>query len=234
MNERQDKWNASYQRRENFVFSPNEQVVRFVSKYVRKRVGLNEFKDVLQLGRPVRFLDLGCGIGRHLIFAYEMGLEGYGVDLSPVAVEQARLWVKTRGFGDFEKRIRAASATQLPFDERFFDVAVSHGVLDSMPFAVARAAVQECARVLTPGGIFCCDLISGDDSSHGREFDGEEIVSTEHERDTVQSYFNFGKIQRLVEGVFEIVEAILVRQQNLLVAGSHARTCIVLRKSAGR
>ena len=230
MDERQEQWNASYGRCENFVFSPNEQLVRFISRYVRKRIGINEFRDVMRLDRPVRLLDLGCGIGRHVIYAHEMGLQAYGIDLSSVAVKTARHWAHLRGIARPEQSILTGSITALPFEDGYFDIAVSHGVLDSLPFAAARHATVESARVLRNGGLFYCDLISGDDSRHGREFAGEEIVSTEHERDTVQSYFNFSKIQRLFEGVFEIVEAVLVRQENLLAPASHARTHLVLKK----
>ena len=234
MDEREQQWDASYERRENFVFSPSEQLVRFISRHVRKRVGIGEFREVMQLGRQARVLDVGCGIGRHVVYAHEMGMEAYGVDLSPVAVKTAREWAGLKGVANPEEAIRVGSVTAIPFTDGFFDVAVSHGVLDSMVFSVAREAVRECGRVLRDGGLFYCDLISGNDSRHGREFAGEEVVATEHERDTVQSYFNYSKIERLVEGMFEIVEGVLVREENLLVAGVNARTHLVLRKSAGR
>jgi SAM-dependent methyltransferase len=230
MTDRQQQWNESYQRRENFVFAPHEEVVRFISKYVRKRIGLREFQDVLNLPRAAWLLDLGCGIGRHLVFAHEMGLEAYGIDLSDSAVSVARTWGAEVGMPQAGERIRIGSATQLPWPDGFFDVVISHGVLDSVPFDVARAAVVDCARVLPSGGLFYCDLISGDDSLHGREFAEEEIVATTHERDTVQSYFNFAKLQRLIEGVFQIVEATLVRRENLLEHASTARTHLVLKK----
>jgi SAM-dependent methyltransferase len=228
MNELTKEWNASYERRENFVFVPNEQVVRFISKYVRQRIGLDQFTDILKLDHPAKLLDLGCGIGRHIVFASEMGLDSFGIDLSPVAVKTARQWT------NFDEKIVVGSATNLPFPDNCFDIILSHGVLDSMRFEIAQAVTLECSRVLHPAGLFYCDLISADDCRHGREFAGEETVSTQHERDTIQSYFNFAKIQKLFEGKFEILEAILVRQENLLASASHARTHLVLtnRKTA--
>ena len=44
-----DKWEESYRRKENFVFYPHEEIIRFVSKYIRKRVGLDEWKDVSEI-----------------------------------------------------------------------------------------------------------------------------------------------------------------------------------------
>ena len=176
-------------------------------------------------------LDLGCGIGRHVVFGQEMGFQSYGVDLSPLAIDIASKWLAEKGCLEPEKFLHVTSVTALPFTAGFFDIAVSHGVLDSMTFDIARAAVMECSRVLAVGGLFYCDLISADDSRHGREFDGEEIVTTTHERDTIQSYFNFAKIQRLFAGLFEITEAVLLRSENLLAPQSHARTHLVLKKT---
>ena len=74
------EWNCSYQHRDNFVFYPQEEVIRFFSKYIRKKVDLDNLINIdpcLESG-DIHLLDLGCGIGRHIIFAHEMGLKGYG------------------------------------------------------------------------------------------------------------------------------------------------------------
>ena len=36
-------WDKSYKNRDNYIFYPHEEIIRFISKYIRKRVGLNEF-----------------------------------------------------------------------------------------------------------------------------------------------------------------------------------------------
>lgn len=41
-------WDEAYERGGNILFYPHEEVIRFVNKYVRKRVGLSEFKDVAE------------------------------------------------------------------------------------------------------------------------------------------------------------------------------------------
>jgi 2-polyprenyl-3-methyl-5-hydroxy-6-metoxy-1,4-benzoquinol methylase len=88
------EWDKSYENRDNFVFYPHEEVIRFVSKFIRKKVGLAEFRDVASDISKACVLNLGCGIGRHVIYCHDMGLEAYGVDLSDVAVEMAREWGK--------------------------------------------------------------------------------------------------------------------------------------------
>ncbi len=39
-------WNSSYKNKDNYLFVPNEEVVRFISKYIKKRIGINKFKNI--------------------------------------------------------------------------------------------------------------------------------------------------------------------------------------------
>jgi len=221
MNNYRQQWEDSYKNRDNFLFYPNEEVIRFVSKYLRKRKGLDEFQDInLSVDVP-NFLDLGCGVGRHIIFAYEMGFNPYGIDLSQTAIDTALQWMERRGITDGVNKVVQGDITKLPWSDAFFDIVVSHGVLDSMHFEVAKQAVKEVYRVLNDRGFFYCDLISGDDSAHSREFAGEEIVTTDHEKGTVQSYFNYAKICDMIKSYFIIRDAILVKRESIL----HPMTC---------
>ena len=51
MDIRKEFWEASYGRFENFMFYPKEEVVKFLNRFVRKRIGLNKFLDILYEGR---------------------------------------------------------------------------------------------------------------------------------------------------------------------------------------
>lgn len=230
MNNKKADWDKSYENRDNFVFYPHEEVIRFVSKFIRKRIALNDFHDATPGSALGRVLDLGCGIGRHVIYCHDMGLEAYGVDLSDAAVRVACEWAGQKNLPEPEKRIIQGDIRRLPWNDGFFLYAVSHGVLDSMPFEIARAACIELARVMPSGGLFYCDLISGDDSRHAREFNGEEIVNTAHEQGTVQLYFNLTKILSMIDGAFEIDECNLIRRENVLRGGYASRYHLVLRR----
>ena len=199
MDIKKDEWDRSYDNRDNFVFYPHEEVIRFTSRFIRKRIEVDEFKDLANNSKPLRVLDLGCGIGRHVLYLHELGIEGYGIDLSGSALKVARAWALRRGITNPEKFILQGDIRNLPFSDRYFRFALSHGVLDSMPFDVARASVTELSRVIEVGGLFYCDLISGDDSVHAREYCGEETVTTRHEYNTIQSYFNKARIDELFE-----------------------------------
>jgi ubiquinone/menaquinone biosynthesis C-methylase UbiE len=198
-------WEESYKRRENFVFYPNDEVVRFVARHLRRRVGLDDVVDVLAGANGSKVVDIGCGIGRNLVFGHEMGLDMHGIDLSQNAVDVARDWLSRRGVTDVVERVRAGDIQQLPWPTGYFDHAMSDSVLDSMPFDVARAGVLEIARVMQSGGYFYCNLISGDETGRSADFCGEVVVEAQHERDTIQSYFNREKIDCLLNGEFEIL-----------------------------
>lgn len=229
MNDRVNEWNKSYENRDNFVFYPHEEVIRFVAKHIRKRVGLNELLKVDKRER-LKVLDIGCGIGRHLIFTEDMGLEAYGIDLSTIAIQTARDWALQEGKIELTNRISVGNIESLPYESKYFDYAISHGVLDSVEFGVAQIAVKEANRVLQIGGLFYCDLISGDDSEHFREYRGEEVVSSRHEFGTIQSYFNHEKILELINGYFELVEGYLIKKENVFSGGFHSRYHLILRR----
>lgn len=230
MGNRKTEWEQSYGNLDNFLFHPNEEVIRFVSKHIRKRIGLHEFRSIASCSASPRVLDLGCGIGRHVIFAEEMGLDAYGIDLSAVAVATALAWAAVRNLSMSDTRVVVGDIRALPWPAGYFDYVISHGVLDSMDFDTARQGCAEAARVIRPGGLFYCDLISGDDSTHAREFAGEQVVETVHEKDTIQSYFNFGRILELIAGRFSLVECRLLRSEDVLLGGFTSRYHLVLRK----
>ena len=64
MRNNKQAWEKSYLRGDNHVFYPHEEVIRFVSKYIRKRVGFNEFLDMASpmLPPPPRYLTLVAGL----------------------------------------------------------------------------------------------------------------------------------------------------------------------------
>jgi SAM-dependent methyltransferase len=224
---RQHAWDASYARHENHLFWPTEEIVRFVSRRVRRRVGPASFSDVLPgLADAPRLLDLGCGLGRHVAFAHEIGLEGYGIDLSETAIAAGRAWMATLGDG-LADRLVAGDATALPWEDGFFSVVVSHGVLDSMPFAVARAAMEESARVLRPGGLAYFDVIAFDDRHAGA---GELEVADGFEAGTVQSYFDEERLAQLAGEQFEFLDKTLVTHDDRLAGSRSGRWHVGVRR----
>jgi ubiquinone/menaquinone biosynthesis C-methylase UbiE len=219
---RQGAWEESYKNKQNFVFYPNEEMVRFISKYIRKRTGFSSFEDHLPNAAGMKLLDVGCGIGRHLVMAQDFELDPHGFDLSAEAIRTAREWLRSRGLQNAEEKIVQSDARALPWRDTYFDVAVSHGVLDSMPFDIAKSAISEVQRTLKPESLFYCDLIGGGNQ--------EEVVSTFHEKDTIQSYFDEEKIDELFSDRFDIVEKILVDRHDKTDDCTFSRWHIITRR----
>lgn len=95
------------------------------------------------------YLELGCG-GGHVTryFATEWGLACTGTDVDPDMVEHAK--ARSRGLAGVT--FMTADATDLPFDDASFDLALSIGILHHI--GDWPVAITEVSRVLRPGGVY--------------------------------------------------------------------------------
>ena len=75
----QDEWDASYQRGDNAIFYPKEEIVKFLNRFVRKKTGFNEFVDIFDFSKEIRGLDYGCGMGRAKLIRRTHILHGFRV-----------------------------------------------------------------------------------------------------------------------------------------------------------
>jgi SAM-dependent methyltransferase len=226
------EWDRSYRRAENHIFYPHENLVKFVNRHVRKRLGVDRFQDHIQgrSGRRLRGLDFGCGIGAGVLFLQEFGIEAHGVDISPVSIEIARQYAASKGLSIADQFSVITPNQPLPFADGWFDIVISCGVLDSMPFAAARQNVRELSRVASQCGYI--SLVAGEPIG----FYGERDVETPHERNTIQSYFNYAKCLELLQGTgFRIRTCEQVTSEVCGVAGSRVgRYHLVLEKEIGK
>lgn len=185
------------------MWYPDEGVVRFSARYLQRRVGI----DVWDVKRKVRrILDAGCGNGRHVVFFAEQGFEVYGLDISEEAVEIANAWLGKKGL---RAHLAIGDIRKLPFEDGYFDVVISYGVLDHIMFAEAKKAFQEIKRVCCDGGYIYITLRSAEDSEYGRgkEVGGNSFILQEgYEKGIIQHFFDLEEIGRLVKGlkIFDI------------------------------
>lgn len=96
-------------------------------------------------GRKV--LDVGCGAGTDLARFARGGAIVSGVDLSSSAIALARQNFAQQGL---TADLREADGESLPFADDMFDLVFAHGVVQYTSHD--RALVEECRRVLKPGG----------------------------------------------------------------------------------
>jgi SAM-dependent methyltransferase len=126
------------------ALAPRYDVDRFGNSYGAYLDGLE--RPVLRAWlRGARVLDLGCGTGRFLDLASE------GLDASPGMAEQARRrWP--------HKRIHLAPAWSIPTPDGAFDAVFSMHVFMHLPLDVIHRVLEECWRVLRPGGVMVFDF----------------------------------------------------------------------------
>ncbi|MEI4263457.1 class I SAM-dependent methyltransferase [Roseovarius sp. D0-M9] len=94
--------------------------------------------------KPV--LDLGCGRGEWLGLLDENGIKGFGVDLSPVQIEEAL---------EYGLDVIQGNALQMLADQEDNSLSVisAHHLIEHLPFDAVAWITREALRVLAPGGL---------------------------------------------------------------------------------
>ena len=188
-----EAWEESYERGDNNILYPQSEVIKFINRYVCKRNNdgsITKLIKTLDDRRPVG-LDFACGVGTHCITFADFEVEGWGVDISQTAIQQAKKNASFRGLSSDHFVVLDADVQKLPFENDHFDFVVAESCLDSMPLNAAQNYISELKRVCS--GVIYASLMGADDSMQADEFE----VKTSHELGTYQTVFNEEKIARL-------------------------------------
>lgn len=196
-------WNNVYKKQFRATWYPMDGVIRFTARYLKRRIGIDLY-DIRKEAK--RVLDVGCGNGNHVVFFAEQGFDVYGLDISKEAIEIARAWLHKR---DLNAHLEVGNVTRLPFEDKFFDVVISHGVLDHVKFAEAKEAMQEIRRVSAEDAYLYVTLRSTWDSECGRGQEVEKntfILQEGYEKGIIQHFFDLDEIEELLAGfrIFDI------------------------------
>ena len=103
--------------------------------------------DAVDVGPGDRVLDVACGTGNVAITAARRGADVTGLDITPAMIDDARENAEVAGV---DVDWREGDATDLPFEDDAFDVALS--CVGHMFAAPADAAAEELLRVTRSGG----------------------------------------------------------------------------------
>jgi SAM-dependent methyltransferase len=180
------------------VWVPAEDVARFAARHLFQRTGPREIEPRRPRG-PI--LDLGCGVGRHIVFFAALGYDVTGIDVSPQALQASQAWLDREGLS---AKLQVAPVDAVPEPDARFDTVVSHGVLDHVTLGEAHGALDEVRRVLQPGGLLHLNLRMRGSFDWGV---GEEIepgtfrLAEGHERGLPQHFWTEAEIERLLEGL---------------------------------
>jgi SAM-dependent methyltransferase len=158
--------------------------------YRGRRIVLSRAIAQLELPRPARILDAGCGSGRNMVELASLGTVT-GVELSQTSVALAR----ARGMGE----VIEGSVLGMPFEPGSFDLAVSLDVIEHLDEDLD--ALRELRRVVAPGGALLVTvpayewLWSGHDeiNHHHRRYTRRSLQRVAEQagwRQTRTTYFN--------------------------------------------
>ncbi len=100
-------------------------------------------------------LDVGCGVGRHLVYLGECGFQVAGVDISPSGVRLAQEACAER---QIAVDVRVSAMPILPWADEMFDAAISTSAIHHQLRIGMVRTLAEIWRVLKPGGLLLVDF----------------------------------------------------------------------------
>lgn len=230
----QKEWDDSFARLENNILYPKEEIIKFINRYIRKKISENEeYFDILHQREPnqnLKGLDFGCGNGRQTILLEEFNIEGYGCDISNEAIQMAKKNAEHHNKNYMRDRFVKINDTKLPYSNEFFNICIADSCLDSMYFSVAKNIIKEIGRV-TKNYIYL-SLIAGDARNFAKNKNDESMVKSDHEFGTIQSYFNIKKINELISEIdFKIISLYKNTENDEINDISNSRFFVVLKKN---
>ena len=147
--------------------------------------------------RGRRVLEVGCGAGTDLVRFAKGGAIVTGVDLSPSAIALATQNFAQQGL---QADLREADGEHLPFPDDAFDLVYAHGVVQYT--ADGQALVDECRRVLKPGGEAVFQVYNR--VSWLNALSKLMKVPLEHEDAPVLNKYSAGEFRALLKGFRDI------------------------------
>lgn len=148
-----------------------------------------------------KFLDLGCGLGRHSVYMAQKGFDVTSVDLSDLGVSHLKEWAAKENLA---VKTAVCNMLDLPFEDSSFDCLIAYNVIYHTDTPGFIKALEEIARVLKPGGELFITLISKStpafqNSADCRRIDKNTVLldEDETERDVPHFYVDIEDIKTL-------------------------------------
>ena len=203
-----NKWERSYSNNVNSLYYPDENLIRFVNKYIEKRVR-HKIKK-----KNYSFLDIGCGAGRNIAYLVENGFTVTGVDISKIAIRQAKKILNFKRIPKKNYKLINVSSSQFFLKNSCFDSIISCATLDSMPSNEIEMTIKNIKKMLKKKGLLYVDLMSTKQKRKGKFLNKyDQVVKEKHERGTIQSYWNIKRIKEKFKK-FKTVQIKKITTQN--------------------
>jgi ubiquinone/menaquinone biosynthesis C-methylase UbiE len=160
--------------------------------------------------KQLRLLDVACGTGRMLKLLQGVWPQAqlFGVDLSPAYLRKAQASLGPNPLtvgSSLQVQLTSANAEELPYRDRCFHGLTCVFLFHELPGPVRQRVIQECFRVLQPGGTFViCDSIQAIDSPEFAPM--MENFQTNLHEPFYQDYIQDDLVQRLEQVGFEQIQ----------------------------
>lgn len=154
----------------------------------------------LRKERVSRVLDLGFGLGRHVVLFAREGFETFGIEPTASGFQHCTQWLQFEGL---EADIRQGNMSQLPFRDGEFHFILSFNVIYHGTLADIQSALNEIQRVLRKTGLLFLTLNSTRNEwcGKGRELEHNTFVDPEKDDgDHKHHYSDCEEVQQLLAG----------------------------------
>jgi SAM-dependent methyltransferase len=127
------------------------------------------FSEMLNLGKPMKVLDAGCGNGRNTIYLAKRGCEVTALDFADSAIRETQHRAMLAGVAERVSIVRHFMDDPTPFPSESFDFA-----LDAYTFChflakeVAQKFWEDMSRVVRPDGQLLSIVFSPEDEYYAR------------------------------------------------------------------
>jgi SAM-dependent methyltransferase len=127
-----------------------------------------------------RVLDLGCGIGRHVVMFAGEGFEVEAIDSSAAGVEYCRQWLQVEGL---TATVALSGMSHIDFPDGFFDFVLSWNVVYHATRPSMMAVLDEIRRVTRDSGLAYLTFNSTKNSHYGKGVEVESDTFDDPKRD---------------------------------------------------
>ena len=171
----------------------------------------DRYADTLEFSDDSLTLEVGCGTGamiRSLVNKPNFRGRIVGVDQSPAFIDAASGFADNAGIAD-RVEFRVGDAHDLDSEDGKFDLVIAHTVISHV--VDPQSVVNECARVLRPGGLLV--IFDGDYSSLTYGFPDDPELGRRMDRALAETTFHNPLVMRdliklLPECCFDIEDTI--------------------------
>jgi SAM-dependent methyltransferase len=183
--------------------------------------------DIVRLSRLMKdhkvqkVLDLGCGVGRHLVCLSREGFEVHGVDISSAGVERCQ---QELGQRQLQATVQVADMFAIPYPDRYFDWVLSVQVIYHTTAAALQQAIQHVRDKLKAGGFFYVTFPPIDNVSpdSGQEIEPRTYLKEEDGEPLLHHYVISEEIDALMSS-FTVLEKRLEPRESRDEAGKISR-----------